>query len=242
MRLDGLTSNERLLVGVTDGQLFGGMVSVIALNDAAAQVLGGDLSILFSAPGLLRRRRTICDRTLKGTLDAWFHTPLERGSSRRQAANSVDNRVSALFPAETSWDANSLARVLPLIVTSFVERLDDDHLTLAHADQVAEDAALMRGLLVRIRTLLDTFREEGTVFALCPRCGLWEAEVGINAYALAIAAPLPVQLLPGPPSRIRHWQWSWFRGRGGPCPVRPEFALSCRVLAWGSLAPFARVC
>jgi hypothetical protein len=42
MRLDGLTSEARLLVGVTNETALPGMVTVVPLNDAAVEALGGE--------------------------------------------------------------------------------------------------------------------------------------------------------------------------------------------------------
>ncbi len=99
--------------------------------------------------------------------------------------------LNGLISSPEFRDAECLAELLPLVVMAFVERVDGAEVTLAEADVLAEDAELTRGLLVRIRTMLDALREQGAVFALCPFCGLWEAEVSVNAFALAIAEPLP---------------------------------------------------
>lgn len=99
--------------------------------------------------------------------------------------------LNGLIPGDAAQDAAWLARLLPLVFESFVSRLDGSALTGPMSVAVAEDPELARALLVQIRTLLDTLRERGRVFALCPHCGRWEADVGMNGYALTIAEPLP---------------------------------------------------
>jgi hypothetical protein len=110
---------------------------------------------------------------------------------------AVDLRVPAmkgvhpLILEKSARDAAGLAATLPLLALQFVSRVDGAALDLDAADTLASDAVFTRALLVRIRTLLETLRERGGVYGLCPRCGTWETEIGMTALALTIASPLP---------------------------------------------------
>jgi hypothetical protein len=97
----------------------------------------------------------------------------------------------ALILGEDARDAQTLAEVLPLIVLQFASTVDGTRPTLAAADALARDSEFMRGLLVRIRTLLETLRERGRAFVRCPGCDVWETEMPMTAFAIAIAVPLP---------------------------------------------------
>src|SRR5262249_23123868 len=99
--------------------------------------------------------------------------------------------VHLLISDPVARDAAALGRKLPLMAMEFVASVDGKPLELPEANELAKDAELMRGMLLRIRTMLDTLREKGSVFVLCPGCRKWETEVSFTDYALTIAAPLP---------------------------------------------------
>jgi len=101
-------------------------------------------------------------------------------------------RVSGLLHEEdVARDAHRLSMWLPNLVLVFVDRIDGEPLRFDQVEPLLHDAELARGLLIRIRTLLDTLRERGKIFVLCPGCQTWETDVPITAYALAISAPIP---------------------------------------------------
>jgi hypothetical protein len=99
--------------------------------------------------------------------------------------------VHPLILEKSARDAAGLAATLPFLALRFVSTVDGRALDLHAADELGGDAAFMRDLLVRIRTMLQTLCEQGAVFALCPACGMWEAELDFTALALTIASPLP---------------------------------------------------
>jgi hypothetical protein len=129
---------------------------------------------------------------MSGERDALLRFTLASASGPK----SVELRIPAMAGVHPlvleagARDAPTLGETLPLLALQFVAQLDGAPLDLDRADAIARDAELMRGLLVRIRTLLETLRERGGVFVLCPRCGRWEAEVSMTALALTIATPL----------------------------------------------------
>lgn len=84
-----------------------------------------------------------------------------------------------------------LAGWLPGTVLLFLDQLDGSEFVYDQLDPLLADAELVRGLLQRIRDLLDAVRERGRVFVSCPACKAWETEMTFTAYALTIAAPLP---------------------------------------------------
>lgn len=71
----------------------------------------------------------------------------------------------------------NLGATLPLFLLQFVVSADGAPLDLARATRLAADAALMRGVLDRVRSILETLRARGAFFALCPSCGRREVEM-----------------------------------------------------------------
>jgi hypothetical protein len=101
-------------------------------------------------------------------------------------------RVSGLFHEEdVVRDAHRLSMWLPNLALVFVASVDGKPLRFDQVETMLADVDFARGLLVRIRTLIDTLRERGKIYVLCPGCRRWETEVPITAYALGIAAPVP---------------------------------------------------
>jgi hypothetical protein len=84
-----------------------------------------------------------------------------------------------------------LALWLPNFLVRFVNRVGGQRLHYDRAHALAEDIAFTRAAIAEVRALLDTERERGKVWALCPGCRTWEAEMTFTAYALTIACPIP---------------------------------------------------
>jgi len=96
-----------------------------------------------------------------------------------------------LHEPDVPRDERRLANWLPAIPLLFLDQLDGTEFLYDRLDPLLGDAELVRGLLARIRDLLDTLRERGRVFVTCPACKAWETETSFTAYALTIATPLP---------------------------------------------------
>lgn len=94
-------------------------------------------------------------------------------------------------------NAATLARVLPLMLLDHVVAVDDTPLDLRRADELATDAPLVQAIMSRVKQLFEERRKAGVILLLCPGCFNSEIEVTVDAYALALAAPIP-SLFDGP--------------------------------------------
>ncbi len=84
------------------------------------------------------------------------------------------------YDEKRSWSA------VDLVVWTFVDRIDDEPLSFDAVDALVADRAVIAELLAHIRDLVDTYRERGKVYALCPGCRTWEPEITFTAYALIV--------------------------------------------------------
>jgi hypothetical protein len=110
-------------------------------------------------------------------------------------------QVHSLVMDEIARNPEALGGSFPLILLHFVAKVDGAAMDLDKADALATDADVVRVVLGRVRVLLESRREKGRIYLLCPGCHNWEIEVPVDAYALAIAAPIP-SVFDGPYLRI----------------------------------------
>ena len=99
--------------------------------------------------------------------------------------------VADLLGEDTAPDAQVVAAWVPGFIQEMVCTVGPERMDFEQAERHAGDTDFVRALLLHTRSMLDTLRERGEIHALCPRCGLWEAQVLVQGYALLLAKPLP---------------------------------------------------
>ena len=80
---------------------------------------------------------------------------------------------------------------VPGLVFEFLHRIDGERPTNPEADALALDRTFAVPFLAHVRDLIDTFRERGKVYAVCPGCRTWEPEITFTAYALLVKDGIP---------------------------------------------------
>ena len=167
-------------------------------------------------------------------LERWLRLELPT----RAGARSVELRVpqmaavADLLGEDGARHVHGVAAWLPGFIQEMVHSVGAQAMSFELADQLAGEPDFARGLVRHTRTMLDTLRERGQVHALCPRCGLWEAELSIQAYALVVTDPLP-STFDGPV-----WRSPWM---GTPCLLGPQRPPLPRAAAIRVVMPGARL-
>ncbi len=89
------------------------------------------------------------------------------------------------------YDEKRSWRAVDLVVWTFVDQIDDEPLSVDTVDALVADRTVIAELLAHVRDLIDTFRERGKVYALCPGCRTWEPEITFTSYALIVKDGIP---------------------------------------------------
>jgi hypothetical protein len=75
-------------------------------------------------------------------------------------------------------------------LSGLLVKLDGRRVYRADAARVAADPQALGAVLIKRNALYEVLREEGRLFALCPRCRTWEAEVTIPALVVGLRGGL----------------------------------------------------
>lgn len=162
---------------------------------------------------------------MRPELERWLRLELPT----REGVRSVELRVprmadvADLLGEDGERHVHVVAAWLPGFIQEMVHSVGAQAMSFELADQLAGDPDFARGLVRHTRTMLDTLRERGQVLALCPRCGLWEAELSIQAYALVAADPLP-SAFDGPV-----WRSPWMGTPSLPGAPRPHLPRAAAI-------------